>query len=73
MISLSFMLFSKIKRFLGEIETDNFTFSNNENDFLDVHCLGLLFPPLFYEFSAKSLANILVNYGDDINLPESNR
>ena len=28
--SISFILFNELKRFLGEIETDNLTVSNNE-------------------------------------------
>ena len=52
---VSFMLFDKLWSFLSEIETDNFTVSMKVRLF-DFHCLGLLFSPLFYEFSAKSFA-----------------
>ena len=52
-IIFSFMLFNEVQRFLGEIETDNFTMKMR---LLDFHCLGLLFSLLFYEFWAKSLA-----------------
>ena len=49
----SFMLFN---RFLGEIENDNFTVSNNHENTTFGFSLGLLLSPIFYEFSAKSLA-----------------
>ena len=45
---------------------------------LDFHCLGLLFSPLFYEFSDESLTHrfifrVLVwNYGNGVNVPRSN-
>ena len=45
-----------IKRFLGEIEIDNFTVSNNENMTFGFSLFGTTFSPLFYEFLAKSIA-----------------
>ena len=55
---ISFMLFNEIKRFLSEIVTDNFTVSNNENTTFGFSLFGttFVFLSLFYEFSAKSLA-----------------
>ena len=54
-ITESFMLFEELQRFLGEIKTDNFTVSNNENTSFGFSLFGITFSPLFYEFSAKSL------------------
>ena len=43
------------QRFFGEIETDNFTVLTMKIRSFDFHYLGLL-SPIFYELSAKSLA-----------------
>ena len=40
---VSFMLFDELYRFLGEIETDNFTASNNENTTFGFSLFGTTF------------------------------
>ena len=42
-IGLLFMLFDELERFLGEIETDNFTVSNNENTTFGFSLFGTTF------------------------------
>ena len=42
-IGLSFMIFDELVRFLGEIEIDNFTVSNNENTTFGFSLYGTTF------------------------------
>ena len=66
--------------FLGEIETDNFTVSNNESyDFWIFTVWDYFFLLYFMNSRLKVLpkmfkCSLLVwNYGDDVNVPRSNR
>ena len=59
MTIFSFMLFNELYRFFGEIKTINFTVSDNENTTFGFSQLGTTFFLYFYEFSAKSIAQMV--------------